>query len=162
MSKDTQGETRGDLMSGKTQMTIEWRHLELGGITCDRCSLTGRAILDVLEELQPYFRQKNVTARFIEMVLPDSQIEQSNQVIINGTPLEEYLSGAQVVQTPCCSCACITGQDETECRAIDVGGDRYEAIPPELLKKIIIGVVESWEASCCSGCGCGSDTNCNT
>ena len=106
----------------KRILVIEWKHIgtTVTG-TCERCSLTGGAILDVLEELQPYFRQKNVTARFRETVLPDSQIEQSNQVVINGTPLEEYLSGAQVVQTPCCSCACLTGKDEAECRAIDVG-----------------------------------------
>ena len=142
----------------KRILVIEWKHIgtTVTG-TCERCSLTGGAILDVLEELQPYFKQKNVTARFRETVLPDSQIEQSNQVIINGIPLEEYLSGAQVVQTPCCSCACITGQDEAECRAIDVGNDRYEAIPAELLKRVIIGIVESGEEACSSGCGCGTN-----
>lgn len=145
----------------KKTLTIEWKHIgnNVTG-TCDRCSLTGGAILHVLEELQPYFREKNVTARFRETVLPDSQIAESNQVVINGIPLEEYFSDAQVVQTPCCSCACITGQEGAECRAIDLDGDRYEAIPPELLKRVITGIVESWEAPCCSGCGCGPDTKC--
>ena len=145
----------------KRNLIIEWKHIgtTVTG-TCERCSLTGGAILDVLEELQPYFRQKNVTARFRETVLPDARIEDSNQVIINGTPLEEYLSDARVVQTPCCSCACITGQDEAECRAIDYEGIRYEAITPELLKQVIIGVVESWETPCSCGCDCGPNTNC--
>lgn len=145
----------------KKTLIIEWKHIgnTVTG-TCERCSLTGGAILDVLEELQPYFRQKNVTARFRETVLPDARIEDSNQVIINGTPLEGYLSDARVVQTPCCSCACITGQDEAECRAIDVGDERYEAIPTELLKQVIIGVVESWEAPCSCGCDCGPNTKC--
>jgi hypothetical protein len=133
----------------KRDLVIEWKHIGNTG-TCDRCSLTGSAILDVLEELQPYFMQKHVTARFREKVLPDSQIEESNQVVINGIPLEEYLSGAEVVQTPCCSCACITGQDEAECRAIDYEGDRYEAITPDLLKRVIVGIVESGEGPCCS------------
>jgi len=135
----------------KRDLIIEWKHIgnNVTG-TCERCSLTGGAILDVLEELQPYFRQKNVTARFRETVLPDAMIEESNQVIINGTPLEEYLSDAEVVQTPCCSCACITGQDEAECRAIDYEGDRYEAISPDLLKRVIIGIVESGDGPCCS------------
>jgi len=135
----------------KRDLVIEWKHIgnNVTG-TCERCSLTGGAILDVLEELHPYFMQKNVTARFRETVLPDSQIEESNQVIINGTPLEEYLSDAEVVQTPCCSCACITGQDEAECRAIDYEGDRYEAISPDLLKRVIIGIVESGDGPCCS------------
>jgi hypothetical protein len=139
---------------------IEWRHLELGGITCERCSLTGGSILDVLEELQPYFRQKNITARFRETILPDSQIKESNQVMINGILLEEYLSDARVVQTPCCSCACLTGQDEAECRAIDVGNERYEAIPADLLKWVIIGIVDSCEEPCGCGCDCGTNTKC--
>lgn len=115
----------------KCMLVIEWTHIgnDVTG-TCERCSLTGGAILDVLEELTPYFKEKNVTARFRETVLPDSQIEQSNQVLINGIPLENYLSGAKVVQTPCCSCACLTGQDEAECRAIDFGGIVTRLLPP--------------------------------
>lgn len=148
-------------ISMKKTLTIEWKHIgnNVTG-TCERCSLTGEAILDVLEELQPFFREKNVTARFRETILPDSRIEESNQVIINSIPLEEYLSDARVVQTPCCSCACITGQDEAECRAIDLGEERYEAIPADLLKQVIIGVVESWGTPCSCGCDCGPDTKC--
>ena len=145
----------------KKTLIIEWKHIgtTVTG-TCERCSLTGGAILDVLEELQPYFRQKNVSARFRETVLHDARIEESNQVIIDGIPLEEYLSGAEVVQTPCCSCSCITGQDAAECRAIDYGGDRYEAISPDLLKQVIIAVVESGNEACGCGCNCGTDSKC--
>lgn len=141
----------------KNVLTIEWKHIGKDVTsTCERCSLTGGAILDVLEDLQPYFRQKNIIARFQEIVLPDSLIEESNRVIIDGTPLEEYLSGAEVVQTPCCSCACITGHDKAECRAIDYGGNRYEALTPDLLKRVIIGVVESWDGAFGCGCECGT------
>ncbi len=144
----------------KRDLVIEWKHVGNDVTsTCDRCSLTGGAILDVLEELHPYFRQKDVTARFRETVLPSSQLEMSNQVVINGIPLEDYLSNARVVQTPCCSCACITGQDEVECRAIAIGDDRYEAIPADLLKQVIIAIVEEGDEGCCSSCGCGPDTN---
>lgn len=145
----------------KHNLLIEWKHIgdDVTG-TCERCSLTGGAIQDVLEELQPYFRQKNVTARFRETVLPNSQIDESNQIVINGVPLEKYMDGSRVVQTPCCSCACITGQDEAECRAIEVGDNCYEAIPIELLKRVITDVVDSMiygDNACCFGCGCGSD-----
>ncbi|OPX74571.1 MAG: hypothetical protein A4E40_00432 [Methanoregulaceae archaeon PtaU1.Bin059] len=138
-----------------TVLTIEWKHIgnDVTG-TCERCSLTGGAILDVLEELQPYFREKNITARFRETVLPDSKIDESNQVLINGVPMEEYLSDARVVQTPCCSCACITGHDEAECRAIEYEGNLYEAISPNLLKQVIIEVVESGRETCGCNCNC--------
>ena len=140
----------------KPNLVIEWQHIgnDVSG-TCDRCSRTGDALQDVLEELQPYFREKKVTVRFRERVLPDSRIEQSNKILLNGIPLEDYLGGARVVQTPCCSCACITGQDEAVCRAIETGDDLYEALPPELLKQVIIRIVETMSTgddACCSGC----------
>jgi hypothetical protein len=140
----------------KRGMVIEWRHIgnDVSG-TCDRCSRTGDAIQEVLEELQPYFREKKVTVRFRERILPDSKIEQSNQVRLNGIPLEDYLAGSRVVQTPCCSCACITGQDGTECRAIGIGDKLYESLPAELLKQVIISIVETMttgDDACCPGC----------
>ena len=71
----------------KRMLVIEWKHIgnTVTG-TCERCSLTGGAIQNVLEDLTPYFKEKNVTARFRETVLPDSQIEQSNQVLSTVSP----------------------------------------------------------------------------
>lgn len=145
----------------KRDLFIEWKHIgnDVTG-TCDRCSLTGNAIREVLEGLGQYFREKGVIVHFRETVLPDSGIGESNQVILNGKPLEYYLAGAKVVQTPCCSCACITGQDEAECRAIEIGDERYEALPVALLTRVIVGIVEemnSGTGGCCSGCDCGTD-----
>ena len=134
----------------ETYRNYRYRHLRT--LQPDRWGDTGRS-----RRTPALFQTEKCDCKVRETVLPDSQIEQSNQIVINGTPLEEYLSGAQVVQTPCCSCACLTGKDEAECRAIDVGTDRYEAIPAELLKRVIIGIVESGEEACSSGCGCGTN-----
>ncbi|HOS82874.1 MAG TPA: DUF2703 domain-containing protein [Methanolinea sp.] len=136
-------------------LVIEWKHIgnDVTG-TCERCSLTGGAIRDVLKDLGPYFRQKGIIPEFRETVLPDAEIGVSNQVLLDGRPLEDFLAGAEVVSTPCCSCACITGQDEAYCRAIEYRGHRYEAITPDLLKQVIIGVVESKKGTCDCGCAC--------
>jgi len=136
----------------RRNLVIEWKHIgnDVTG-TCERCSLTGGTIRDILEELEPYFHEKGVMAEFRETVLPDAEIEVSNQVLLDGRPLEDYLAGSEVVQTPCCSCACITGEDSAVCRAIEYEGNRYEAITPELLRQVIVSVVES--GGFC-GCGC--------
>jgi len=107
----------------RRDLVIEWKHIgnDVSG-TCERCSLTGNAIRDVLKELEPYFQEKGIAIEFRETVLPDSEIEVSNQVLLDGRPLEDYLAGSEVVQTPCCSCACITGEDSAVCRAIEVRG----------------------------------------
>jgi hypothetical protein len=143
----------------KLEIEIEWRHIgnEITG-TCDRCSSTGDALQEVLEELEPYLKEAGVKVRFRETTLPETRIEESNQVLINDIPLEEYLAGSTVVQTPCCSCACTTGRDEVKCRAIDVGDDRYEAIPVEVLRQVIIDVVDGMtcgDEGCSCGCDCG-------
>lgn len=140
------------MISMRRDLVIEWKHIgnDVSG-TCERCSLTGDAIRDVLKELEPYFQEKGIAIEFRETVLPDSEIEVSNQVLLDGRPLEDYLAGSEVVQTPCCSCACITGEDSAVCRAIEYEGDLYEAITPELLRQVIVSVVESG-GSC--GCGC--------
>lgn len=146
----------------KRTLLIEWKHIgnDVSG-TCDRCSLTGSTIREVLENLRPYFRENRVTVHFRETILPDSGIAESNQVLLNGIPLEYHIAGSKVVQTPCCSCACITGQDEAECRAIEIGETRYEALPAELLTRVITGIVEhmnSGAEGCCSGCDCHPGT----
>ncbi|MCQ8893615.1 MAG: DUF2703 domain-containing protein [Methanolinea sp.] len=139
----------------RRKLIIEWKHIgnDVSG-TCERCSLTGDAIRDVLNDLGPYFRDKDVTPELRETVLPDAEIGVSNQVLLDGVPLEDYLAGAKVVATPCCSCACITGQDEAYCRAIEYAGRRYEAISPDLLKQVIIDVVEREKGTCNCGCAC--------
>ena len=139
-------------------LVIEWKHIgnDVTG-TCDRCSRTGTTIREVLDDLRPFFRENRVVVHFRETVLPDSGIGESNQVVLNGLPLEDYLPGARVVQTPCCSCACITGKNEAECRAIEIGNERHEALPPALLTRVIIGLVEemnSGNRACCSGWNC--------
>jgi hypothetical protein len=101
----------------KRTLSIEWKHIgnDVTG-TCERCSLTGSAIRDVLADLGPYFAERGITPEFRETVLPDEEIGASNQIVIDGRPLEDYLAEAEVVRTPCCSCACITGQDEEQQR----------------------------------------------
>jgi len=143
---------RKGMISMGRNLVIEWKHIGNDVTsTCERCSLTGGAISDVLEELEPYFQEKGIAIEFRETVLPDTEIEVSNQVLLNGRPLEDYLAGSEVVQIPCCSCACITGEDSAVCRAIEYEGSLYEAITPDLLKQVIVSVVESG-GTC--GCGC--------
>jgi len=47
-----------------------------------------------------------------------------------------------VTKTPCASCACITGNDDVECRAVDYGGELHEAVPAEIIRKAAIKALE--------------------
>ncbi len=117
-------------------LTVEWRHVgENIDNTCERCSQTGNVLKEVLDELRPFLSEKKIKIKAIETVLENEKIEESNMILFNGTPLEKLIEGMEVSQTPCASCACITGEDDVRCRAISYKGELFEAIPAELIRK---------------------------
>jgi hypothetical protein len=124
-------------------VTVEWRHLDQEGETCERCAATGKGIVALVEELQAECRPKGVEIVFTETRLTAAEIEQSNLICINGKPLETLLPQAFASESPCCSCGEITGKEES-CRTIVWQGRTHEAIPPELIRQAVCRV-----AGCC-------------
>lgn len=118
-------------------LTIEWRHLDNKGETCLRCSKTGKTLQQVIAELKKEVGAKNITITFRETKLSKNQIEQSNMILINDTPLEQLLSGANVSQNYCPSCSCLTGSD-AYCRTIEYKGKQYEEIPETIIRKAVL------------------------
>ncbi len=117
-------------------LVVEWRHIGKDvGNTCERCEETGRAVLAAVEQIRPILEEEGIGVRFVETVLPNEAVAESNGILFNGVPLEDLIEGMEVTSTPCCSCACITGQDDAACRAVEYEGERYEAIPPELIAR---------------------------
>ncbi len=118
----------------KQELVVEWRHIGRDvGSTCERCGETGMAVVAVIEEIRPILEEEGITVRFVETVLEDEAIAESNSILFNGVPLEDLIEGMEMTSTPYRSCVCITGQDDVECRAVEYEGERYEAIPPELI-----------------------------
>jgi hypothetical protein len=121
------------------ELVVEWRHIGRDvENTCERCGETGRAVLDVIEEIRPILEEEGIAVRVIETVLPDEAIAESNSILFNGVLLEDLIEGMEVTSTPCASCACITGQESAACRAVEYGGERYESIPPELIARAVL------------------------
>ncbi|SCL74811.1 hypothetical protein L21_0695 [Methanoculleus chikugoensis] len=120
----------------KNELVIEWKHVGRDiENTCERCGVTGRAVMDVVEQIHPILEEEGIAVRFVETVLENEAIADSNSILFNGVPLENLIEGMEVTSTPCASCSCITGQDNVECRAIEYNGERYESIPPELIAR---------------------------
>ncbi|MCM2465116.1 putative zinc-binding protein [Methanoculleus oceani] len=117
-------------------LVVEWRHIGRDvENTCERCGETGRAVMDVIEEIRPILEEGGVAVRVVETILTNEEIGESNSILFNGVPLEDLIEGMEVTTTPCASCACITGQDDAACRAVEYNGERYESIPPELIAR---------------------------
>jgi len=124
-------------------VTVEWKHLDQGGQTCERCADTGEGLVRLAQRLQAECRPKGVEILFTETLLTSDEIGQSNLILINGTPLASLLPEAIASSSPCCSCGELTGRMES-CRTIIWQGRTHEAIPPELVREAICRV-----ADCC-------------
>jgi hypothetical protein len=123
-------------------LRVEWQHVsEDVSKTCERCSATGSTLHQVLRDLEPEFLRNKIRVAFKETVLPPAQLCDSNRILINGRAFEDYLGGSRVVETPCCSCSCVEGADSVACRAIDTPEGLYESIPADLLRRVIMDVV---------------------
>ncbi|HEY3374180.1 MAG TPA: DUF2703 domain-containing protein [Candidatus Aquicultor sp.] len=126
------------------KLEIEWRHLEMDGKTCVRCSETGKTLSDVVADLTKELAPKGVIVDFIEITLPEKKITESNMVLFNGRALEEVLPEIVVSENCCESCSCITGS-EAYCRTVEYDGQTYEEIPEDLIYKAayrVLGIEE--------------------
>ena len=126
------------------ELSIEWKHYEKEGVTCLRCSATGITLAQVVAQLQQELAPQGVTIRFTETKLTEGEIPSSNLILLNGTPMEELLAGAEASENLCASCGCLTDR-ETFCRTIEFEGKSYEEIPEGLIRKAVyraIGVSE--------------------
>lgn len=123
-------------------LTIEWRHYDKEGQTCDRCSATGKSVKEVVAALTAELAGQDVAVTFIETPLQEEQLPESNLILINGTPLEKILAEADASESHCASCSCLTGTD-TACRTIEYNGKTYEEIPEELIRKGVDAVLQT-------------------
>jgi hypothetical protein len=125
----------------KKNLTIEWRHLEVGGETCDRCAGTYENIREAVRSLEKNGRLEGVRVEVIDTVLPPDRISESNMVIINDVPIEQR-AGAGVQYTECASCGELLG-NTTCCRAVTSGGVTEETLPVEMIRTAILRVMEN-------------------
>lgn len=116
------------------RLYIEWRHYAKAGETCLRCSATGKTLEEVVGDLRKELETQGIQITFAETHLPKEELAQSNMILFNGVPLEELLKGADVSESSCHSCSCLTGTDAL-CRTVEYEGKSYEEIPEELIRE---------------------------
>jgi len=118
------------------ELRVEWRHYEKEGATCERCSSTGTTLSELLNELTGELMAKGITVTFVETLLTEEEMAQSNLILLNGIPLEDVLDDARTDENSCPSCSCLTGKDNS-CRTVEHEGVVYEDIPADLIRKAV-------------------------
>ena len=113
--------------------TVEWKHLDRNGRTCDRCHDTGANLRTVIRKLNTSLRSRRVRFRLKETLLKPDRLAESNSIIIDGQPIEALLPATRVTTTECGSCGELLGQ-ATDCRAVTKGGKTHETIPADMIQ----------------------------
>jgi hypothetical protein len=131
-------------------LNIVWRRLLDGGTTCPRCSGTERelekAASALTAALEPLSISVVVEKREISRDVFERDPLRSNEILIDGRPLEEWL-GARTGQSSCCD---VCGP--LECRTLEVAGETHETIPAELIVRA--GMIAALELSQPANGGC--------
>ncbi len=117
-------------------LEIEWRHLDIDGKTCDRCSDTGEAVRRVCKSLSEKLNASGWDVSFKETLLTQNEIADSNGILLNGIPLEEFLPQADTSENCCASCGELLGSP-TMCRTIEYQDKIYEALPESLILEAV-------------------------
>jgi hypothetical protein len=112
-------------------LKIEWHRLVADGKTCPRCVATGievdKASHSLEQALGPLGIKVVLEKRELTTQAFQRDPSQSNRLLLNGRPLEEWL-GLKVGQSPCCETC-----GDAECRTLETGGQVYETIPANLI-----------------------------
>jgi hypothetical protein len=119
-------------MQQENHITIEWRHLDVRGETCDRCAGTYANIREAVTPLERSGELEGIGIEIIDTPLAKDRIEESNMVLINDVPIELVL-GTEVQYTECSSCGDLVGVP-TCCRAGTSGGTMEETLPVEMIR----------------------------
>ncbi|PKM89435.1 MAG: hypothetical protein CVU87_05340 [Firmicutes bacterium HGW-Firmicutes-12] len=144
------------------KLTIEWKHLEVEGETCDRCYDTGENLTQEVKRLNRALQPQGIEVELIVTKLDDTQIPQSNVILFNGIAIEEILN-IEVSENYCDSCSSLLGK-KIYCRTVTFEGNEYEDIPAKAIRQAALKVLgldkakNEPEGSC--GCSCNSKGCC--
>lgn len=112
--------------SGPARIVVEFDYLTVGGDTCDRCGDTHDAVRAAVSDARSALPSSVAVIDYLERELTPGRLEDSNRVLVNGRPAEEWLGGVSVM-SDCPSCGELVGEPVC-CREVEVDGVRTEAV----------------------------------
>lgn len=121
-------------------ITIEWRHLDVEGDTCERCFETGETLKAEVTRLNQALKSYDVHVEWFETKLDAANIEQSNMILINGRSIETIIQ-VKVEENYCGSCTDLVG-GTSYCRSIVYCGKSYDDVPAFAIRDAVYKVLE--------------------
>ncbi len=118
-----------------TTLTIEWRHLDVDGQTCDLCSDTGATLVQEIQRLNRLLSGRGIRVELSETPLDSDRIDESNMILIDGAAIEQLVD-LKVVSQHCASCTDLIGE-ETDCRTVVYDGQAFDDIPAKAIRDAV-------------------------
>ena len=134
------------------EVVIETTVLRIEGETCNRCNATVENARVAAEELKVMLKPLGVEVTLIEHAATMENLPDSNSVVINGKPIEEWL-GATRVSTECASCGDLSGEDGVCCGAVSIEDEIHESYSVEHIREAAMSalgaVLSGGGGGCC-------------
>ena len=144
------------------KITIEWKHYDLLGETCDRCYDTGENLSAEIKRLRRKLEPKGIQIELIETKLNYESVKESNSILVNGIKIEEIIE-LEISENFCESCSDLLGK-QTFCRSVFFEGQEYEEIPVKAIRKAVMKILmldeDSSEDEAKTSCRCCDGTCC--
>ncbi|MCX8172987.1 MAG: DUF2703 domain-containing protein [Thermoplasmata archaeon] len=142
--KEKGAERRQSTKDTPKKIVICWRRLVVEEKTCERCAATEKELDEAFSALKEALSHLGIEVQLVkETITPETFKRQplsSNQILINGEPLESYLN-ANVGHSQCCG-AC----GDEECRTLETEGERFEVIPSDLIiRATLLAAAETFD-----------------
>jgi hypothetical protein len=134
----------------KRIIAIETTVLRVEGETCNRCGDTVEAVRTAVAELTKALASLQVEVTLTEHAATKENLTDSNSVVINGRPIEEWI-GAERVSTECASCGDLVGESVC-CAAVSVDGAVQESYTAQQVRDAAFAALGATMNT--SGCGC--------
>jgi ribosomal protein S27AE len=126
-----------DCCSPDREVVVEVRRLVVDGRTCARCGDAWDAALHAVRETEGELAGAGTRVRLVERPLPPERIAESNSVLVDGRPVEEWLAGEVSAGTSeCPSCSDIVGLPVC-CRTYEIAGEPAEALSADAIARAI-------------------------
>lgn len=134
-------------------IVIETTVLRVEGETCDRCNGTVENARVAAEALKTQLKPLGVDVELVEHATTKENLPDSNSVVINGKPIEEWLDATRV-STECASCGDLCGEESVCCGAVSIGDEVHESYSVEHIREAAMSalgaVLSGGGGSCCS------------
>lgn len=131
--------------SGPARIVVEFDYLTVDGDTCDRCGDTHDAVRAAVSDARSALPSSVAVIDYLERELSPGRLEDSNRVLVNGRPAEEWLGGVSVM-SDCPSCGELVGEPVC-CREVEVDGVRTEAVGRDVVFDAIMAAAGSGGAA---------------